>query len=109
MLHPTHLLRDAAPWALCLVISGAIFGGFLVPLGVGASFFLVNLVLLRVVVGHGGPWVLVRMGLKLPLATAGLLFLARDFDALGLVLGFGTTLLVMSVRLALRARTLEIA
>ena len=109
MPHPTHLLRDAAVIATVLAAVGVVGGPWLAALAVGAAACAVNVLLIALSVGHGGPWVWARLALKLPLAAGAMVLLARQFDALPLILGFGGTLIAMSaVALWRNQRTVEI-
>lgn len=109
MLHPTHLLRDAALIATVLAAVGVVGGPWLAALSVGAAACALNMLLITLSVGHGGPWVWARLALKLPLAAGAMVLLARQFDALPLILGFGGTLIAMSaVALWRNQRAVEI-
>lgn len=104
MPHPVRLLRDSAALAAVACAVGGWLGPTGLAFGVGAAAFVVNVLLLLVSVGHGGPWVWVRLGAKVPAAAAALLFLAHWFDALPLVLGYGGTLIVTSLVTVLRSK-----
>lgn len=109
MPHPTHLLRDAAVIASVLAAVGIVGGPWTAALSVGSAACALNVLLIVLSVGHGGPWVWARLALKFPLAAGAMVLLARQFDALPLVLGFGGTLIATSVvALWRQQRTVEI-
>lgn len=108
MLRTTPLLRDAALWALLLAGIGMFAGAQVEAAALGAAACVLNLFGLRWVVGQGGAALWLRLGLKLPLVAGALLFLSRVAEPLGLVLGFGSTLLVLAVRPLVAPRSLEV-